>query len=117
MAKDFKNALKKMEQPKEEIITEIKEEKKAQEVKPVITTKDITKKDLELLLLDYANDNRDSSYTLKGTKPLMDLLKSLACVQKISIKDLYIKALNDYIRNSNIEDINEALFYKEKYIK
>lgn len=115
MAKDFKNALKKMEQEQEAPKEIIKKESK--EVKPVNTNKkELSKQDLELLLLDYTNDSQDSSYTLKGTKPLMDLLKGLACKQRLSIKELYIKALCDYIRNSNKEDIEGALEYKEKYL-
>lgn len=75
-------------------------------------------KNLGELLAYYTNEKEQTaaSYTLKTTKPLLDLLRGLACVEKLSIKELIVKALCDYIKNAPEKDLERAKEYKKKYL-
>ena len=68
------------------------------------------------LINDYLESQEKQSYTLIATKEFYDLLRGLAKVERLSIKDLMIKALKEYCLNAPEQEIKQALEYKTKWL-
>lgn len=56
------------------------------------------------------------AFSLKANKELMEQIKALAMLQKISIKDLFIQALINYCKD-NEQDYLRALEFLNNYMK
>lgn len=68
------------------------------------------------LINDYLESPEKQSYTLIATKEFYDLLRGLAKVERLSIKDLMIKALKEYCLNAPEQEIKQAIEYKSKWL-
>lgn len=68
------------------------------------------------LIEQYLDSQEKQSYTLIATKEFYDLLRGLAKVERLSIKDLMIKALKEYCLNAPEQEIKQALEYKTKWL-
>lgn len=68
------------------------------------------------LINDYLESQEKQSYTLIATKEFYDLLRGLAKVERLSIKDLMIKALKEYCLDAPESEIKQAIEYKTKWL-
>ncbi len=68
------------------------------------------------LINSYLDNSNKASYTLIATKEFYDLLRGLAKVERLSIKDLMIKALKEYCLDAPEQEIKQAIEYKTKWL-
>jgi len=68
------------------------------------------------LINDFLESQEKQSYTLIATKEFYDLLRGLAKVERLSIKDLMIKALKEYCLDAPESEIKQAIEYKTKWL-
>ena len=68
------------------------------------------------LINDFLESNKKQAYTLIATKEFYDLLRGLARVKRVSIKELLIQALYNYCINAPEQEIKQAIEYKSKWL-
>lgn len=68
------------------------------------------------LINDFLESDKKQAYTLIATKEFYDLLRGLARVKRVSIKELLINALYIYCINAPDQEIKQALEYKSKWL-
>lgn len=68
------------------------------------------------LINDFLKSDKKQAYTLIATKEFYDLLRGLARVKRVSIKELLINALYIYCINAPEQEIKQALEYKSKWL-
>ena len=117
--KDFKNTLKKLDEAtqEKEIVENNKGEETPKEKKN--PTKEESTLDIEEMLKTFENEELNSmaTFTYRGTKAFNNYVKAFAYVKRETMKDIYRKALHEYIiKNSSKEEQKRALEFKKEFL-